>query len=120
MGDELTVGGMVDGLDADNLGAQRRRPVFGIFYEFSFGICWSRNVYGSSIRERFGRGAHSPTVRLPRMQKFRERHLCGCAAGAIWISEGLPSRTQRSRVVNTFATTHWVRRRVVSNWSRTS
>lgn len=59
MGDELNVGGMVDGLDADNLGAQRRRLVFGMFDEFSLSICWSRNVYGSSISERLGRGARS-------------------------------------------------------------
>ena len=49
VGDELTVGGMVDCLNARNLGAQRRHTSFDMLDEFDLGICRSRDQDGTRV-----------------------------------------------------------------------
>jgi len=49
VGNQLAIGGVIDRLNAGNLGAQRRHVSADMLHQLRLGICRSRNQYGSRI-----------------------------------------------------------------------
>ena len=54
VGDEFTIGWVVDRLDARNLGLQRWRMLFDVLDQFRLGIGWPRDEHGACIGDGLG------------------------------------------------------------------